>query len=419
MRPHFRHSVFVLMVLCFCFSCTKTEVDPAKNISTSPILFFRIGQGSTLTSMEQTSDGGNILCGYEFTGGSKNTDGFLLKTDSKGNVQWKQTYGGPEDDQFNKVQQTSDGGYIMVGTTNSYGNGATRGDFYLDAWVVKTDANGNILWQKTFGDIYSDVFYDVTELPDHSLVAVGYFVSYNLNYGAYSSIAYIAKLDQTGNVLYSSPVKQLQTKYRSHLSGVVVTPTGFAVIVRVVKSINLVDQATLWPFVAGFGGANGTTLLWSKIDSGIGTAAIVSRIINTGDGLLTAMQSNDAVSTIQVFKTDYKGALLWNKPCKTSGTNFLTSFNVNANGGYLVGGYSYGAVYSASVPYLLSIDAGGDVTNEADIAIDNYSLGIQNAIATSNGFDVGLSITSNVLNKGNQFGLAHIDNNGKLKDYAK
>ncbi len=419
MRFEYSHSALILMVLCFCFSCTKTEVDPTKNISTSPILFYRIGQGATLTSMEQTSNGGNIMCGYEFAGGTKNTDGFLLKTDSKGAVQWKQTYGGPETDQFNKVLQTSDGGYIMTGTTNSYGNGATRGDYYNDSWVVKVDAHGNLLWQKTFGDIYTDDLYDVTEMADHSLVIVGFIAApNNPNFSGYTAQSYIVKLDQNGNVLYNNVIVQLQKNYRSNFSGVVDIPGGFAVIGRVVKSSAVNDQSTFYPVVAGFGGANGHTLLWLKIDSGSGSA-IVSRIINTGDGLITATQSNDTGGVIKIFKTDYKGTLLWSKNCKSSGANFLTCFSPNAKGGYLLGGYSYSNTYAASLPYLLSITAQGDVTYEADMPVNEYSLAIENATATSGGFNVGLAITSNVLNKGNQFGLAGIDKNGKLTDYGK
>jgi hypothetical protein len=89
-------------------------------------------------AVQQTSDGGYIVAGYtrSFVGGRDNI--ILIKTDANGNLQWAKTYGGPENDRAFAVQQTSDGGYILAGATRSYGAG---GD---DVFLIKTDANGDI-----------------------------------------------------------------------------------------------------------------------------------------------------------------------------------------------------------------------------------------------------------------------------------
>jgi hypothetical protein len=83
-----------------------------------------------------------------------------VKTDSNGNKQWDKTFGGTDWDVALSVQQTSDGGYILAGKTNSYGAGL--GDF----WLVKTDSNGNKQWDKTFGGTNGDEAYSVQQTSD-------------------------------------------------------------------------------------------------------------------------------------------------------------------------------------------------------------------------------------------------------------
>ncbi len=89
-------------------------------------------------SVQQISGGGYIAAGGTFSFGAGYTDIFLIKTDANGNVQWAKTYGGTGDDRGWSVQQTSDGGYIVAGYTNSFGAGGN------DIFLVKTDANGDI-----------------------------------------------------------------------------------------------------------------------------------------------------------------------------------------------------------------------------------------------------------------------------------
>jgi len=89
-------------------------------------------------SVQQASDGGYIVAGYTHSFGSGLDDIFLIKTDANGNVQWAKTYGGTGNNYAYSVQQTSDGGYIVAGSTRSFGTGSD------DIFFIKTDANGNI-----------------------------------------------------------------------------------------------------------------------------------------------------------------------------------------------------------------------------------------------------------------------------------
>ena len=86
-------------------------------------------------SVRQTHDGGFIVAGWN-KAGAGGKDAYLIKTDANGNEQWSRTYGGTSDDVASSVEPTRDGGYIVAGTTSSFGAG------WADAWLIKTDANG-------------------------------------------------------------------------------------------------------------------------------------------------------------------------------------------------------------------------------------------------------------------------------------
>ena len=89
-------------------------------------------------SVQQTADGGYVIAGYTYSYGAGKRDAYLVKTDGKGNEEWHRTFGGEVGDTAWSVQQTADGGYIIAGYTDSYGEGG-------DAYLVKTDEEGNYI----------------------------------------------------------------------------------------------------------------------------------------------------------------------------------------------------------------------------------------------------------------------------------
>jgi hypothetical protein len=96
-------------------------------------------------SVQQTSDGGFILLGWTESFDAREADVWLIKTDASGNIEWDRTFGGSDWDKGYSVQQTSDGGFILVGYTESFGAG------WEDVWLIKTDADGNKLFGPSAG----------------------------------------------------------------------------------------------------------------------------------------------------------------------------------------------------------------------------------------------------------------------------
>ncbi len=145
------------------------------------------------TSLQQTADNGYILAGTTTSFGSGNQDAWLIKTDSNGNQEWRKIYGGNSYDGVYSIQKTSDKGYILAGWTDSYGAGS------YDAWIIKVDENGNQQWTKTFGGTSHDEASSIQQTPDDGYI----FAGMTKSYGAGDFDAWLVKIDTTGNEQWS------------------------------------------------------------------------------------------------------------------------------------------------------------------------------------------------------------------------
>ncbi len=143
------------------------------------------GEGSeTQYSVQQTDDNGFIITGYIKGYRTSNKDLLLIKTDPSGNTLWSKNFGGRETDEGHYIVQTDDGGYLITGNTSSYGLGKNN------LWLLKTDENGTLEWDKTFGEIDDESNGEyILKLDD------GFFVLGNLN-----SDIWLLKTDENGKI---------------------------------------------------------------------------------------------------------------------------------------------------------------------------------------------------------------------------
>jgi len=144
--------------------------------------------GGKASSISLTDDGGFVVAG------GTGTNAFLLKTDSLGNSQWIKEYGGTSKDEFIALKPTLDGGYILAGFTGSYGAGQS------DGYLVKTDSSGNMLWSKTYGGSSVDFFQGAIETSDRGFLITGS----TSNFGAgLNQFVYVIRTDSIGDTLWT------------------------------------------------------------------------------------------------------------------------------------------------------------------------------------------------------------------------
>jgi|SRR6185436_4019082 len=167
-----------------------------------------------LYSLQQTNDGGFILGGYSISGvgGDKTQptwgnsyDYWIVKIDSIGNKQWDKDFGGTDDDFLFSLQQTSDSGYIFGGISKSgiSGDKTQLNWGGWDYWIIKTDALGNMQWDKDFGGTNNDRFYSLQQTVNGGYILGGYSdsgISGNKTQNTWGGIDYwILKTDSLGN----------------------------------------------------------------------------------------------------------------------------------------------------------------------------------------------------------------------------
>ena len=142
-----------------------------------------------------TTDGGYIIVGSTESSGSGYSDVWLIKTNGNGDMQWSKTFGGTQYDYGKDVQQTADGGYVITGYTYSFGNGGH------DVWLIRTDGNGNLLWDETYGGGGNDYGEGVCETTDGGFIITG--CDYHGGDDPWSEL-YVIKTDDQGNQEWSN-----------------------------------------------------------------------------------------------------------------------------------------------------------------------------------------------------------------------
>ncbi|NOY49414.1 MAG: hypothetical protein GXO88_02435 [Chlorobi bacterium] len=273
-------------------------------------------------SVQQTTDGGYIITGsYQF--GNVSYDVYLIKTDSNGDTLWTKIIGGEGWEQGHSVQQTTDGGYIITGSTNSYGSG----DF--DAYLIKTDSNGDTLWTKTFGGEYNDEGWSVQQTTDGGYIITGFINSY----GSSGFDVFLIKTNDEGDTLWT---KIFGGGGDDQGYSVQQTNDGGYIIAGNTNSF-------------GFGNndiyiirtdSNGDSL-WSQTFGGYGWEMGYSVQQTTDDGYIIIGSTNSYSSSdfdVYLIKTDNNGNLLWDKVYVDYFDDIGYSVQQTTDGGYIITG---------------------------------------------------------------------------------
>ena len=158
--------------------------------------------------IQQTTDGGYIVAGFSYstdgdvTGNHGQADYWVVKLSSTGAITWQKSLGGTGGDFANSIQQTTDGGYIVAGFSNSTNGDVTGNHGSTDYWVVKLDSIGTIIWQKSLGGSGEDFGSSIQQTADGGYIVEGYSSSTDGdvtgNHGLYDS--WVVKLDNVGTI---------------------------------------------------------------------------------------------------------------------------------------------------------------------------------------------------------------------------
>jgi hypothetical protein len=242
-------------------------------------------------SLVQTSDGGYALAGSTTSFGAGNIDFWLVKIDSDGNMMWNQTYGGTETDSVTSMVQTSDGGYALLGRTNSFGAGIWV------FWLVKTDPDGEMIWNQTYGGTQWDEPNSLIQTSDGGYALAGYTESF----GEGGKDYWLIKADSEGNIVWSQTYGGTEA---DDATAMVKTSDGGYVLVGSSTSIAL---SGVWLVKTDADG----NIVWSKrlIPAGSQLSDITS-IVETSDGGY-ALTGDAPYHSIWVIKTDANGDILF------------------------------------------------------------------------------------------------------------
>jgi predicted secreted protein len=271
--------------------------------------------------MFRTSDGGYALAGYTNSFGAGNSDLWLIKVNATGDMQWSKTYGGAGQDQAFQVVQTKDGGYAIVGNTNSSGAGG------LEFWLVKTNSFGEMEWNKTFGGNGTDFGYCVIQANDGGFAMVGYTNSFSVG----GNDGWFVKTDSAGTMQWN---KTFGGTAGEQLFTVAQTTDGGYVITGLTSSFGA-GGFDAWLIKTD---STGTTQ-WSKTYGGNGTeyGLHLSQTIE-GGYIISGRTTSFGAGGIDAWliKTDATGNMLWNKTYGGTKDDIAWSMIQTNDGGYII-----------------------------------------------------------------------------------
>ena len=336
------------------------KLDSGGNISWQKT--YDINEKDRLRSITQTMDGGCMIAGYTCSGpvGDVDCSALLLKIDNNGAISWQKTYGESVADYANSVQRTTDGDYIVAGT---YQIPVEEG-----IWVFKVNIDGGVLWQRGFSDrIVGKVI--------HQTIDGGYIVLGATTYVSNKII--VTKLDANGDRSWSNTYSTMFIPF----SETDVYPSSIQ---------QYTDGSYIFTYHCYFGtgivklDSNGN-FSWEKHHPTISNLdSKFSSIRSTSDGgtivvgytEYSGFGGRDAL----VVKLDAAGNVTWQKTYGSSGDDYAYSIEQTTDGGYIIGGSTRSFVENGVYGWVLNVDGSGsipgcDIISSSNIALSDSPYG--------------------------------------------
>ena len=322
-------------------------------------------------SVQQTSDGGYVVVGFTSSYGAGSNDVWLIKTDANGSKVWDRTFGGTLGENGNSVQKTHDGGYIVGGSTRSYG----AGDW--DIWLIKTDANGNEVWNKTFGEAGSDGASSVLQTSDG-----GYAIAGSKEVAGRDHF-WLIKTDGAGNREWDRTYGMTGLERNRLCSARQTSDGGYAAVGR------------FYVPDSGFGGiwlvktdADGNRT-WDRFFYGASQYNCWYSIQQTNDGgyIVAGTKYMGAGDyDVWLIKTDLNGDKVWDKTY--GGNEWDEGFSVQqtADGGYIITGYTSSYGPGGGGVWVIKTDAVGNRMWDETLGGDNPDTGYSIQLTSDGGY---------------------------------
>lgn len=305
---------------------------------------------------QPTPDGGYIVAGYtistngQVTGNHGGSDAWIIKLSNNGAIEWQKALGGTGYESAYSIQLTLDGGYIVAGTTSS-NNGDTIGNHGgNDFWVIKLTSLGNILWQKVLGGTNEDGAYSIQPTLDGGYILAGSTLSTNGditgNHGGMD--AWIVKLDALGALVWQ---KALGGTGNEQAVSILTTPDGGYIVAGSATSTQGDVSGNhggtdAWVLKLS---ANGS-VVWQKALGGSGNDVakeiqktpeggyVVALFSGSNDGDITGNHQGVGYYDAWVVKLSNIGAIEWQKALGGTGDDYAYSISNTLDGGYILSG---------------------------------------------------------------------------------
>jgi hypothetical protein len=295
-------------------------------------------------AVQQTTDGGYIVAGVTRSFGAGGADARLIKTDAYGDTLWTRTFGGPDDDEAFAVLQAADLGYLLAGVTRSFGAGGA------DAWLIKTDAYGDTLWTRTFGGTEDDGARSVDMTTDGGYVLAGTTASF----GGGGDNVVLIKTGADGTMMWTRTFGGADADSGSAVRR---TRDGGCIVTGSTRSIGA-GEMDVYLVRTDFSG----NLIWEKTVGGPGIEAGRDvRETREGGFVIagTTYSPGAGGADARLIKTDADGDTLWTRTFGGPGADAGLSVRQTTDRGYILAGGTTSSGAGGDDAWLVKTDPNG------------------------------------------------------------